>query len=157
MEKYFEELYSKGDHISGESDSYIDKNLTIPYDGTVINKDGDIIIWKFEVRNGKRTGLEYIYYSNGKIEQINECRGNLTFGVSKEFDQNGNLRSVSIVWNNGYLRTIHINNNKIEKIDNYKPTINRLPEKISYLFTLSNEELIINLNELAIDVYYYEN
>ena len=67
MEKYFEELYLKGDPISGESDYYIDKNLTIPYDGTVIDKDGDIIIWKFEVRNGKRTGLEYIYYSNGKI------------------------------------------------------------------------------------------
>ena len=41
---------------------------------------------------------------NGKIEQINECRGNVTFGVSKEFEEKGNLRSVNIVWNNDYLK-----------------------------------------------------
>lgn len=142
MEKKINDLYLKDDPSSGESDYYIDKDLTIPYSGIVIDEINGIIVWKFDVKNGKRTGLEYLYSSDGKIEQINECRGNVMLGVSKEFDEEGNVKSSSVVYNNYHIRVIKKNNELISEIISYDGSLGELPEYLHKLLKLSDKELI---------------
>ncbi|WP_299248062.1 hypothetical protein [uncultured Aquimarina sp.] len=67
----------------------------------------------------------------------------MQFGVSKEFDEEGDLQSVSVVWNNRYLKTIFVNDKKVIKTDKLYD-INKIiyPEKILNLLNLSNDDLI---------------
>jgi len=78
------------------------------------------------------------------LEQISEYKNNLKFGLSKEYDEDGNLTSVAVVWNNGYLKTIYIVNNKIAEIEIDEKRISNLslPDRIKYLLLLNNEDLI---------------
>lgn len=143
MEKLFEELYLKDDPISGEFDYYLDDLFTKPYQGIVIDKVNDILMWKFDVRKGKRTGLEYVYNTDGKLEQINECRNNLMFGVSKEYDNNGDVKTASIVYNNSYLKIIEVNEKQSVVLENYDNRYeDKLPEYLRKLLLLSNQELV---------------
>ncbi|WP_407402739.1 hypothetical protein [Chryseobacterium sp.] len=143
MEKQFEELYLKDDPISGESDYYLDELFKNPYNGVVIDKVNDILMWKFDVRKGKRTGLEYVYNTDGKVEQINECRNNLMFGVSKEYDNNEDVKTASIVYNNSYLKIVEVNEKQNVVLENYDNRYeDKLPEYLRKLLLLSNQELV---------------
>ena len=143
MKKNIEELYIKGDSHTGENIYYIDKECTQPYTGWVIEIFQGKLSWEFQTKNGEQNGLEKVYNEDGSLQQIDEYQNNFQYGISKEYNEKGELTSVAIVWNNGYLKTIYINGNEINKIDIDNRVENQnLPEKISYLFTLSNEELI---------------
>lgn len=143
MEKLFKELYLKDDSISGEYDYYLDDLFTKPYQGIVIDKVNDILMWKFDVRKGKRTGLEYVYNTDGKLEQINECRNNLMFGVSKEYNEIGKIKTTSIVYNNSYLKIIEVNEKQSVVLENYDNRYEeKLPSYLQKLLLLSNEELV---------------
>ncbi|WP_407402735.1 hypothetical protein [Chryseobacterium sp.] len=86
----------------------IDKELTKAYSGEIYSIFKGKIESEAQYINGSKNGLEYIYNSNGDLEQINECRGNLIFGVSKEYDENGNIKTASVVFNNNHLKVIEV-------------------------------------------------
>lgn len=142
--KNIKELYTKGDIDTSETIYYLDKDLIYSYSGLVIDEDQGVVNWEFKVVDGKQNGIEKVFYSNGNLEQISEYKNNLQFGLSKEYDEDGNLTSVAVVWNNGYLKTIYIVNNKIAEIEIDEKRISNLslPDRIKYLLLLNNEDLI---------------
>ncbi|WP_295811868.1 hypothetical protein [uncultured Apibacter sp.] len=142
--KNIKELYTKGDIDTSETIYYLDKYLIYSYSGLVIDEDQGVVNWEFKVVDGKQNGMEKVFYSNGNLEQISEYKNNLQFGLSKEYDEDGNLTSVAVVWNNGYLKTIYIVNNKIAEIEIDEKRISNLslPDRIKYLLLLNNEDLI---------------
>ncbi len=142
--KNIKELYTKGDIDTSETIYYLDKYLIYSYSGLVIDEDQGVVNWEFKVVDGKQNGIEKVFYSNGNLEQISEYKNNLQFGLSKEYDEDGNLTSVAVVWNNGYLKTIYIVNNKIAEIEIDEKRISNLslPDRIKYLLLLNNEDLI---------------
>lgn len=143
MKKYIEELYTKGDSLTGESLYYLDSNFSQPYNGWAIEMFKGEINWEFEIKNGKQNGIEKVY-ENGHLIQVDEYKDNLQYGVSKEYDKNGNLTSVSVVWNNDHIKTIYLKNNQIDEVILYREfNIQKtLPEYINKLCQLSEEELI---------------
>lgn len=137
-------LYYKDD-INGYAMYFIDKELTKGYSGEIYSIFKGRIESEAQYINGSKNGLEYIYNSNGDLEQINECRGNVLFGVSKEYDEKGNIKTASVVYNNNHLKVIELNRilNEYNIIDyREKRHENGLPSYIEYLLGLSNEELI---------------
>ncbi|WP_295841668.1 hypothetical protein [uncultured Apibacter sp.] len=142
--KNIKELYTKGDIDTSETIYYLDKDLIYSYSGLVIDEDQGVVNWEFKVVDGKQNGIEKVFNSNGNLEQISEYKNNLQFGLSKEYDEDGNLTSVAVVWNNGYLKTIYIVNNKIAEIEIDEKRISNLslPDRIKYLLLLNNEDLI---------------
>jgi len=140
--KNIDELYTTADH-NGETLYFIDALLAIPYTGIVVDKSDNIVEWMFETVNGKQEGLEKTYFPNGKLKQIAEYKNNLQYGVSKEYDQEGNMTSASIVWNNGYIKTLVINEGQVVSVDEKHFADNtKIPDRISYLLELSQKELI---------------
>lgn len=143
MTKNIEELYTKGDSHTGESIYCIDKECTQPYTGWVIEIFQGKLSWEFQTIDGKQNGLEKIY-EDGRLIQVDEYKDNLQFGVSKEYDKDGNVTSVSIVLNNLYIKTIELKGNQIINIDTDKKyeNVSEVYRHIHKLVNLSNEDLI---------------
>jgi len=120
---------------------YKEKKFT----GKIYDTWGDEVSWIFDVENGLQNGIEKTYYEGTNVlEQIAEYKDNMQFGISKEFDETGELLSVSIVWNNSYLKTIFVNSSKVLKTDNfYDLDQKKYPEKILQYLNLSNDDLMI--------------
>lgn len=143
LEDTDESLYMKND-FNGNAVYFLDKELTKPFIGEVYVVFKDKIESEAQYINGSKNGVEYIYNSNQEIEQINQCRGNVIFGVSKEFE-NRKLKTVSIVYNNNFIKIIEINSNQKDYItlkvcDNKYG--NKLPIYLKNLLKLNDEELI---------------
>lgn len=136
-------LYTKNDS-NGNAIYFLDKEFKKPFTGEIYVMFKHKIESEAEYKNGYKNGLEYIYYANENLQQINEYKGNVLFGISKEYDENENLISVSIVWNNSYIKVIEIRENQIDKVTFYEEArnIKILPEYIKILLQLSEEELI---------------
>lgn len=144
LEDTDDSLFFKDD-INGYAMYYLDKELTKAYSGEIYSIFKGKIESEAQYINGSKNGLEYIYYSNGDLEQINECRGNVIFGVSKEYDENGNIKTASIVYNNNHLKVIEVDRILDEyNIIDYREKRHEsgLPSYMEYLLNLSNDELV---------------
>ncbi|MTG99211.1 MULTISPECIES: hypothetical protein [Myroides] len=159
LEDIDDSFYVEND-VNGIVTYYLDPELTKPYTGVIYNKWQGKIESEAEFIDGLKNGLEHIYNEDGEPIQINECRGNVMFGITKEF-QKGYLTSVSIVYNNSYIKSLDVNRNK-EIIDiqkNYydvtkgdkipegdkiltNMSYERLPKYIRMLLELSDKELV---------------
>lgn len=105
-------------------------------------KFNDTIESEAEYKNGYKNGIEYIYNSDGNLEQANENRGNVIFGISKEYDADGNTVIASIVYNNDYLRSVESVDDRTPETKVYDDKFgNSLPEYIQKLMKLSNKEI----------------
>ena len=142
LEDIDDKLFTKND-INGICVFYLNKACTLPFNGEIFSIFKDYIELEYEIRNGKKNGLEYIYYPTGKIEQINECRENVMFGVSKEYFQNGDLKTVSIVYNNYHIRIVEKVKSIFMETKSYDDKYgDKLPEYLQNLLKLSNSELV---------------
>lgn len=114
------------------------------FDGIVYDTIGDKPYWIFSVKDGLQNGTEYTFYEKTDIiEQICEYRDNHQFGISKEFDEQGELQSVSIIYDNSYLKTIEIDDTKVDATLAYDGRYgDRLPSYLVSLLKLSTEDLI---------------
>ena len=114
------------------------------FTGKVYDTNNDKINWIFEVKDGLQNGLEETYHEGTTIiEQIAEYKDNMQFGISKEFNEDGSLNSISIVWNNKYLKTIFVKKSKVINInESYDIEKIKYPEKILMLLNLSDDDLI---------------
>ena len=87
--------------------------------------------------------MELIYNKDGGIEQASECRHNLMYGVSKEYDEEGNLLTASVVHNNSHLKIVSPTPEGSYKIEKYAPkSIQNLPDDLLALLALSEQELV---------------
>lgn len=114
------------------------------FTGRVYDTYNEKISWIFDVKNGLQDGIEEVYYEGTNIlEQISEFKDNAQFGISKEFDEEGKLQSVSVVWNNKYLKTIFLENSKvIKQQDDFDTGKSKYPQEILRLLNLPNKSLI---------------
>ncbi|MGD1841439.1 MAG: hypothetical protein ACFB0B_11165 [Thermonemataceae bacterium] len=114
------------------------------FTGEVYDTLDNKINWIFDVKNGLQNGIEKTYQEGSDVlEQITENKDNMQFGVSKEFDEKGNLQSVSVVWNNKFLKTIFLRGSKpIKKEESYDIYEGKYPEKIIRLLNLTDNDLI---------------
>lgn len=148
------------DDVNGEHIYYLDPELTKPYTGVIYSKFKGKIESEAEFIDGLMNGLEYVYNEEEELIVINECRGNVGFGIAKEFDK-GQLMSVSIVYNGGLVKFLEIGSNN-EIINNQKfyydvskgdkipegdgalgmKRYEKLPKYIKILLELSDKELI---------------
>ncbi len=114
------------------------------FTGRVYDTYDDKISWVFDVKDGLQNGIDKVYYEGTNIlEQISEYRDNMQFGISKEFNEEGKLQSVSVVWNNKYLKTIFLENSKvINQQDNFNTNKIKYPKEILRLLNMPNKNLI---------------
>lgn len=143
--KEINELYTAADH-NGESIYYTDKYLKNPYTGILVETSANgTIIWWSELVDGSQNGIEKNFDSEGRLQQISECKKNMHSGISKEYDESESLFYVSIKWNNGTLKSLKLDSNlRITNIEENKPLINNpiLPLSLKELLRLSDNELI---------------
>lgn len=152
-------LYGEND-VNGIVTYYLDPELTKPYTGVIYSKFRGKIESEAEFIDGLMNGLEYVYNEEEELIVINECRGNVGFGIAKEFEK-GQLTSVSIVYNNGLVKFLDIGSNN-EIINNQKfyydvskgdkipegdkafvmMSYDKLPKYIKILLELSDKELV---------------
>lgn len=141
LEDIDDRLFTKNDR-NGYAVYFLDQGLTQPFTGEIYVKFNDTIESEAEYKNGYKNGIEYIYNSEGNLEQTNENRGNVIFGISKEYDEDGNMVIASIVYNNDYLRSVESIDNNIQETKAYDDKFGEsLPEYIQKLLKLSNEEV----------------
>lgn len=136
-------LFVKND-INGNAMYFLDANFSIAFEGEIYSVFINQIESEAQYKNASKNGLEYIYNANQEIEQINECRGNLIFGVSKEFQDN-KLKYVSVVYNNNHLLVVEIlEESKVYKLLKYQTEQldENLPIYLQNLLDLPIENLI---------------
>ncbi|ASK32141.1 hypothetical protein CEY12_19450 [Chryseobacterium sp. T16E-39] len=64
------------------------------------------------------------------------------YGISKEYDENGNIMIASIVFNNEYLKSVEVLDGIIQETASYKDKYGEsLPEYIKKLLKMSDEEV----------------
>ncbi|MDM1409110.1 hypothetical protein [Myroides sp. DF42-4-2] len=130
------------DDVNGIVTYYLDPELTKPYTGVIYNKWRGKIESEAEFIDGLKNGLEYIYNEDEEVIQINECRGNVIFGVVKEYEKES-LKSVSIVYNNSFLKILNVNLEDFNVLRHYDNQYgNELPHYLKSLLQLSNKQLI---------------
>ncbi|UVD78668.1 hypothetical protein NWE55_11110 [Myroides albus] len=148
------------DDVNGEHIYYLDPELTKPYTGVIYNKWRGKIESEAEFIDGLKNGLEHVYNEEEELILISECRGNIEFGISKEFEK-GYLTSVSINYNGRLVKYLEIGHNyeiinvqkfyydvtkgdKIPEGDKIitKMSYERLPKYIRILLELSDKELV---------------
>lgn len=138
-------LFSKPDY-NGESIYYLNEQLEQSYTGILIETVAhDITIWWSEYIDGFQNGIEKIFNGDGQLEQISECKYNMHVGISKEYDEQGNLILVAIKWNNGYIKSMDVDiNKKIINKEEYERWLNNypIPDDFKKLLNLTDQELI---------------
>ena len=138
-----ERLFVKND-LNGECIYYTDENCQTPFNGIVYGMCGHPprLDYECEIKNGVKSGIELIYNEEGGIEQASQCRHNLMYGVSKEYDQEGNLLTASVVYNNSHLKIVSPTPEGSYNIDKYAPqSTQNLPHDICTLLALPEQEL----------------
>ncbi|MET4083687.1 hypothetical protein ABIB40_003659 [Pedobacter sp. UYP30] len=143
--KLINTLFSKGDISNGETIYFVDKQMNNPFNGIAYEEYADLINSVFDVKNGKKDGIEKLFHENSKVlQQITEYRKNLQFGVSKEYDEHGKENSVSIIWNNEYLKILTLSNGSIvDREDNFDLRSIEYPSYILELLNLDDKALIV--------------
>ena len=142
MELHIKDLENKNHKNDGSFGVFFYKGEK--FTGKVYDTFDERISWIFNVKDGVQSGVEESYYEGTDVlEQVAEYENNMQFGVSKEFSEDGDLQTISVVWNNAYLKTIFLENSKIIKKEN-SFDLNKItyPEKILVLLNLSNKDLI---------------
>ncbi|MBB1148817.1 MULTISPECIES: hypothetical protein [unclassified Myroides] len=148
------------DDVNGESVYYLDPALTLPYTGVIYTTYRGKIESEAVYFQGLKNGLEYVYNEEGEIIQIDECRGNVQFGISKEFENN-RLSSISINYNNSWVKVLYVGENceiidtqkyyydvtKGDEVPQGNASLTRmpyecLPSYIRLLLELSDQELV---------------
>jgi antitoxin component YwqK of YwqJK toxin-antitoxin module len=90
--KSIDDLYTAGDKKTGETIYYEDKNLSKLFTGIIYDEYDGFKNWLFEVDKGLQNGIEKVFHEGTDIlDQIVEYKDNLQFGISKEFDDQGEL------------------------------------------------------------------
>ena len=143
MRILFKDLEKVSNSNDGTWGTFYYKNKK--YDGVVYDIIDDKIYWIFEVKDGLQNGLEITYYEGTDvIHQKVEYKDNFQYGLSKEYNEQGELQFISIVYDNDYLEITQIEDGKFKKLETYdkKRHENGLPSYIEYLLSLSNEELV---------------
>lgn len=65
------------------------------------------------------------------------------YGVSKEYDEEGNLLTASVVYNNSHLKIVSPTPDGTYNIEKYAPqSTQNLPDDICTLLALSEQELV---------------
>ena len=129
-----ERLFVKND-LNGECIYYTDENCQTPFNGIVYGMCGHParLDYECEIKDGVKSG----------IEQACECRHNLMYGVSKEYDEEGNLLTASVVYNNSHLKIVSPTPDGTYNIEKYAPqSTQNLPDDILTLLALSEQELV---------------
>lgn len=141
LEDTDDRLYTKNDS-NGFAVYFLDKECKEPFTGEIYVKFKDAIESEAQYKNGYKNGIEYIYDSDGNLEQANENKGNVMYGVSKEYDENGNIVNASIVFNNEYLKSIELIDGTFQETTSYQDKFGEfLPDYLRELLSLSKEEL----------------
>ena len=138
-----ERLFVEND-LNGECIYYTDEDCQTPFNGIVYGMCGHPtrLDYECEIKNGVKSGIELIYNEEGGIEQASQCRHNLMYGVSKEYDQEGNLLTASVVYNNSHLKVVSATTEGTYKIEKYAPqSTQNLPHDICTLLALPEQEL----------------
>jgi antitoxin component YwqK of YwqJK toxin-antitoxin module len=115
------------------------------FTGVIYDLWMDKVNWIFEVKNGLQDGVEKTFYDGTNIlQQIVEYNDNLQNGISKEFNEKGELTSVSVMFRGSVLKTIFLENSLVLKRENFYDSSDKdkYPEKINMLLNLSDAELI---------------
>lgn len=76
-----------------------------PFTGFIIEyfpQNLEVIESEIEYQNGYQDGYEREFYENGKLKNEFHCKNNMLDGVSKRWDEEGNLISESL-WSKGKL------------------------------------------------------
>lgn len=142
LEDTDERLYGKND-INGIWVYYLDQICEKPFNGVVYGTCQSRLDYEAEIKNGYKNGIEVNYHANGSVEQVSECKNNMLYGVSKEFDEKSSLVSVSVVFNNAYLKVVELDGQKQYEIKKYREELyDSLPVEIKKLLDFSAEELI---------------
>lgn len=141
LEDIDDRLHTKND-FNGNAVYFVDEECKQPFTGEIFVKFNGLLESEAQYKNGCKNGVENIYNSDGILEQTNENRGNVIFGVSKEFDVTGNILVSSIVYNNDYIRSVEIADGKIVETKPYNGKYGEnLPEYLQLLLQLSKEDL----------------
>ncbi len=142
--KNIKELYSKDDIKTGESIYYVDENCNKPYTGVIYDGNEKKIHRMFQVKDGVQDGVEKIFHEKrDSLQQICDYKRNLQFGISKEFDEGGNLTYVGVVFNNKFMRILTFSNNIIvNREEDYDLNKYKYPAEIIAFLQLTDEELI---------------
>ncbi|MDO4880634.1 MAG: hypothetical protein Q3983_05080 [Capnocytophaga sp.] len=131
--------------INGECIYYTDEACQTPFNGIVYGMCGKPLRldYECEIVGGVKDGMELTYNEEGGIEQASECRHNLLYGVSKEYDEEGNLLTASVVFNNSHLKVVTPTESGQYEVTKYTPeSTKNLPADILALLILSEEELV---------------
>ena len=129
-----ERLFIEND-LNGECIYYTDEDCQTPFNGIVYGMCGhpSRLDYECEITEGMKNG----------IEQASECRHNLMYGVSKEYEQEGNLLTASVVYNNSHLKIVSPTPEGTYNIEKYAPqSTQKLPDDILTLLALSEQELV---------------
>ncbi|MEH3113019.1 hypothetical protein [Pedobacter terrae] len=141
LEDIDDRLYTQND-INGNAVYFLDREFKLPFTGVLLVKFNNRLESEAQYQNGRKNGIENVYNSAGILEQTSEYRGNVIFGVSKEFDAEGIVMISSIVYNNDYLRTVEMVKGKIGETQTYNGKYGEgLPAYLQNLIKLSNEDL----------------
>lgn len=132
-------LFSVEDTNTGLLIFYIGEGKEL-FTGELYEEFNGQIVSEYEVKNGKKEGIQKDYFQSGELEEISEWRGNLKYGISKVYEEQGRLESVSTVWNNDYIKIIEVLEKKVFEKKIIKKE--NLPKKIIFLLSLSDQELL---------------
>lgn len=133
-------LFCVNDVNSGLLIYYFGETKKELFTGTLYEKFNNKIISEYEVKNGRKNGIQRDYFQDGKLEEISEWKENFKYGINKEYNDEGILKSVSIVWNNDYIKIMDVEKQKVIE----KKIINKegIPGRILYLLNLSDRKLL---------------
>ncbi|HAO08151.1 MULTISPECIES: hypothetical protein [Chryseobacterium] len=141
LEDIDDRFYTKND-INGNAVYFLDKEFKEPFTGEIFVTFNGVLESEAQYKNGYKNGIENIYNSNGILEQTNENRGNVIFGVSKEFNEEGDVVISSIVYNNDYIRSVENSDGEVVETQSYTGKYGEnLPEYLQNLLRLSKEDL----------------
>ncbi len=101
----YKTLFTESDY-SGEDIFYADEERKVPFNGVVEDYDGGQLRWKFDVRDGFRTGKEWVYYETGELMEENETDHNTICGFAAEFYRNGVLKSAGTAIRNVFIESV---------------------------------------------------
>lgn len=96
LEDIDDRLYTQND-INGHAVYFLDEEFKVPFTGVLLVKFNNLLESGAQYQNGRKNGIENIYDSAGILEQTSEYRGNVIFGVSKEFNAERIVMISSIV------------------------------------------------------------
>ena len=145
------ELFNKYD-INGNPIYYIDEACTKPYTGHLEEYDRGILCREGDIVDGYYDGVckEYYDYSD-KLEMISQMKHNLQIGLSFEFYESGNVRSVSTNINNGLIDCIWFDENgeitrKYSRPDN-SPFLSHDEQSLKKIQEIRDKYDLMKINE----------